>query len=1322
MGKFSEPTPFCYTQSCLELTQTVVYSFTAFIDGSGLYGQGDPTAYDPRSYANGELTWETLPVLGETPPYDVDAGEFKWVWGPISLVPHLTVPYLLLFREHNRRARLIKAAHTDWSDEEVYQKARRMVIAIIQHITFNFYYPMRLGTAAVAYKGYNSSVNTAIDLAFNNVGFRYGHTAVNSLVQRYNEKGQVSKEGPLVLEEVFFKDLTPYILRDGIESIIRGFATQPEQNVDGHYTPVVRNKMPIEFPYYDLAAIDIQRGREMGMADYLTLRAAYGLPAVTSWDDVCSDKTLVADLKSLYPNMNDVDAYVGAVVEDHTSASTLGPLSTAILSEQFLRLRDGDRFWYENPGVLTADELLEIKTNGTLGMLITRNTNITVFPDNPFSLATPDYVLGAPAAKVSDAASQSVIVPGIMKLSWSIDGDQIHFTVETDASGWVGFGFGSNMLPADIYLFRHDTAAGTWTCQDSWSKDLEVPKPDTAYGGKLSVTDFAILSSLTYARKMTFSRALDTGDPYDVAITKDAMQMIFATGGTVSPSYHGVMNRQHATVNFYTGAVALASESTGLYRLNVFHGITMYAGFGFIYPIGIYIARYWKDGGSWVFYHQLLMGAVTTEIVFAALLGIIGGFGPISAPHSILGLLLTALVLIVTLLGRFSGNWDLAFTVKHSRKIRLAHWTLGYAAYSTGLIQGYLGVQDISEGSSVAWLKWLYIPSVLIAPCTLLLNAWRNNYIGRKNLANGKNTCKVTGSLLKFDWDELHDRVENGAKLVVVRHIVYDVAPFILKHPGGAKILGSVIGMDATAAFYGRRRKATTQDSHEAAVPIFHAHSRLAENLLSKLAIAALVHCAGEDDDDAPSDDAVIKQSNILDPSDLESMSEAPNRRLQAQRQLNAISRDHLSGEPYKPKNLTNCNLSEKAFQNYEVADRSISSSTSSARRTYRISLKLQSAVPTISPPKVGKTGDKDAQAAAATLATPEVFVFPGSCVVLQFIGDDGEVVTRQYTPYKTRNKQTLDLYVKMANGLMTSHLQECKSIRIRGPVIHAPEALNPRRKTGCWDAIGMIAGGSGLTPMLLLIDYHVRFAPRALSGAKPATKMALLNINHSEADVFARDDLENLEQKAGGALTVTHLFHHQDRSGTQMGQIGRVSVDLVRKVMPFSPGAADPAPLATASTVAGEKITRLQTLQMAAGSEGSKSFTRKRSGSTEGSGGGFASLATSRSGLVQHRASLKQASAAYAELNHSVSSQFIVVPEASTAASDRRHPAVNKASNRGKMLASSSDTDESGDEFDGSGEKKAMAIFVCGPPPMQAAVLEILLSIGYDPDCIVIF
>ncbi|KAJ3018215.1 hypothetical protein HKX48_003033 [Thoreauomyces humboldtii] len=404
-----------------------------------------------------------------------------------------------------------------------------MVIATIQHITLNFYHLMRLGTVPVAYKGYNSPVNTAIDLAFSNVGLRYGHSALNSLVLRYDANGQVFKNGPLVMEEVFLEDQTPFLLSDGIESIIRGFPTQPEQNVDGRYAPVVRNKMPIEHPHYDLVAIDIQRGREMGMADYLTLRVAYGLPVVTRWGDVSSDETLVTQLKLLCPNMT-------------------------------------------TPNVLTAEELLKVKANGTLGMLIKMNTNITVFPDNPFTVTTPDSVLGAQLTKLSDALSNSIIVTGIMKLSWSIDVDQINFAVETDASCWVGFGFGKNMLPADIYLFRHDTAAGTWTCQDSWSKDLEVPKPDTAYGGALSVLDFAIVPSHIYAHKMTFSRALNTGNPYDVAITRDDMQMIFATSGTVSPSYHGVKGRQHAMVNFYTGATAMNSETAGLYRLNVFHG------------------------------------------------------------------------------------------------------------------------------------------------------------------------------------------------------------------------------------------------------------------------------------------------------------------------------------------------------------------------------------------------------------------------------------------------------------------------------------------------------------------------------------------------------------------------------------------------------------------------------------------------------------------------------------------------------------------------------------------------------------------------------
>ena len=58
---------------------------------------------------------------------------------------------------------MLAQKHPNWTDEQLYQGARQIVIGEIQAITFNQFLPSLLGpNALTAYRGYNPNVNPGI--------------------------------------------------------------------------------------------------------------------------------------------------------------------------------------------------------------------------------------------------------------------------------------------------------------------------------------------------------------------------------------------------------------------------------------------------------------------------------------------------------------------------------------------------------------------------------------------------------------------------------------------------------------------------------------------------------------------------------------------------------------------------------------------------------------------------------------------------------------------------------------------------------------------------------------------------------------------------------------------------------------------------------------------------------------------------------------------------------------------------------------------------------------------------------------------------------
>lgn len=370
---------------------------TAFIDGSNIYGSEEERTEFLRSLEGGKLKvseGNLLPFNDGTVEHNDNPTRQDpttlFVAGDVRANENvvLTSIHTLFVQEHNRIADELTQAHPEWTDEQLFQRARQINNAQLQSIIYNEYLPALLGEDALSdYTGYNPNINPGIDRTFSNAAFRLGHTQLSSEIARLDNNGEVIPEGNLTLGEVFFPR-GEGLQETGIDPILRGVSSSRSQKVDNEIIDDVRNILfgvgrPGTVSTRDLAAINIQRGRHNGLADYNTIRESFGLNRVTSFAEITSDVEKQATLEELYGSVDDIDFFVGMLAEDLLPGASVGESVSAVLSQQFENLRDGDRFYYEN--VFSPEEIAAIEST-SLSDIIRRNTDTTIIQDNAFSL------------------------------------------------------------------------------------------------------------------------------------------------------------------------------------------------------------------------------------------------------------------------------------------------------------------------------------------------------------------------------------------------------------------------------------------------------------------------------------------------------------------------------------------------------------------------------------------------------------------------------------------------------------------------------------------------------------------------------------------------------------------------------------------------------------------------------------------------------------------------------------------------------------------------------------------------------------------------
>lgn len=364
-----------------------VNEISAFIDASQVYGSDRQRADALRTFRGGKLkssAGNLLPYnLMRLPNDGQGAPERFFVAGDARANENieLTAMHTLFMREHNRIADRYARLNPSWSDEELYQAARRWVGAEMQVITYNEFLPAILGSQRMGnYRGYNPNINPGITNEFATAAFRFGHSMIGQDIEFLNNEGLPVSEA-LPLRSSFFAPSV--VAEEGIDTIMKYLASDRSQEIDSMVIDDLRNFLfgPPGAGGLDLAALNIQRGRDHGLASYNATRVAYGLRPVRTFAEITSNVNLQNALKNAYGTVDRVELWVGGLAENHMVGASVGPLFGKILQTQFQKLRDGDRFWYERK--FTGAELTELR-GMTLSKIIQANTGTKNLQANVF--------------------------------------------------------------------------------------------------------------------------------------------------------------------------------------------------------------------------------------------------------------------------------------------------------------------------------------------------------------------------------------------------------------------------------------------------------------------------------------------------------------------------------------------------------------------------------------------------------------------------------------------------------------------------------------------------------------------------------------------------------------------------------------------------------------------------------------------------------------------------------------------------------------------------------------------------------------------------
>jgi hypothetical protein len=374
---------------------------THWWDGSQLYGNNQSDQNKVRSFKDGKILVDVNGMIPIDTADNVELAGFKRNWWLGIDLMHQT-----FVREHNAIAERLKASYPDWSDQELFDHARLINVAVMAKIHTVEWTPailsnpiLKKGMEANWY-GFNTNGGKLIDFfkflkdpvldgivggknllpggvpyslteEFTSV-YRLHSLLPEALDIKSNEDGKSLRSLPIA--ETRDDQAHQYLSQFNITDLIYTLGAQhPGALTLNNYPQFMQNlEVPIAGKI-DMGTIDIVRDRERGVLRYNDFRRSLNLKPIRQFEDLTDDPMVLEKLHRIYGDVEKLDLLIGTLAESHRpDGFGFGETQFQIFLLMASRRLQADRFFTTDfrPEVYTQEGMDWIKQSSFKAVLL----------------------------------------------------------------------------------------------------------------------------------------------------------------------------------------------------------------------------------------------------------------------------------------------------------------------------------------------------------------------------------------------------------------------------------------------------------------------------------------------------------------------------------------------------------------------------------------------------------------------------------------------------------------------------------------------------------------------------------------------------------------------------------------------------------------------------------------------------------------------------------------------------------------------------------------------------------------------------------------